>query len=101
MAWFMVILGLLASFGLLCAIWALFGWCFGSDRDGILLCLCKDGREHSLIVRYSQLRKFGLLKCPLVLIGSSMSAQEQAIVQRTHPGIEFCTPEQLPARLEK
>lgn len=100
MAWYMIVLGVLAAFGLLCALWALFGWCFGSDRGGILLCLCR-GKEHPhLLTRYRLLHRFGLLRCPLILVDSPLPPQAQDIARRAQPGIEFCTLEELPARLE-
>ena len=100
MAWYIIILGVLAAFGLLCALWALFGWCFGSDRGGILLCFCREEVHPRLLTRYRLLHRFGLLRCPLILIDSPLSPQARRILRRAHPEVDFCTLEELSARLE-
>lgn len=99
MVWYCII-GVLAAFGLLCALWTVFGGLLGSGRGGVLVCCCRDGQEVSLILRYSQLRGAGLLHCPMLVVGSPLTERERILLCRKHPGIEFCSPEELPARLE-
>ena len=99
MAWYFVV-GALAAFGLVCILWILDGCLLGRTKGGVLVCLCDGYREEALLLRYSQLRSAGLLHCPLILANSHLSPREQEILQRRHPGVEFCTMEQLPQRLE-
>lgn len=100
MAWYMIVLCVLAAFGSMCALWALFGWCFGSDKCGVLLGLCHGQPQPRLLTRYRLLHRFGLLRCPLILVGSPLPPQAREAVRHAHPEIEFCTLEELPARLE-
>ena len=100
MAWYMIVLCVLAAFGLTCTGWALFGWCFGSDKGCILLGLGRGKAWSRLLTRYRFLHRFGLLRCPLILVGSPLSPQARDALRHTHPEIEFCTLEELPARLE-
>lgn len=99
MVWYFVI-GVLAAFGMICILWMLYGGLLGRTQGGVLVCLCDGSREEALLLRYSQLRSAGLLCCPLILADSSLSLREQEILCRRHPGVEFCTMEQLPQRLE-
>ena len=99
MVWYFIV-GVLAAFGLVCIGWMLYGCLLGRTRGGVLICLCDGCREEALLLRYSQLRSVGLLHCPLILTDSSLSPREQEILLRRHPGLEFCTMEQLPRRLE-
>lgn len=96
-----ILLGVLASFGLLCMAWTLFGCLLSCGKGGALVCLCRDGtRELALVQRYSFLRAIGLIRCPMLLLGSSLSAREQALISRKYPGVEFSSLEALPSRLE-
>lgn len=99
MVWYFVI-GALAAFGLLCLLWVLYGCLLGKAKGGLWICLCDGSREENLVLRYQQLRGAGFLCCPLVLVDSTLSAKEQALLQRRCAGIEFCTKAQLPRRLE-
>lgn len=99
MVWY-VIAGTLAAFGALCALWVVCGWLLGKGSDGALICLCDGHREEALLLRYSQLRSAGLLRCPLVLVDSSFSPREQQLLCRRHPDLIFCTLDTLPAWLE-
>lgn len=99
MAWYFVI-GALAAFGLVCIFWILYGCLLGRTQGGILICICDGSREADLLLRYSQLRGAGLLHCPLILADSLLTPREQEILCRRHPGVEFCTMDALPERLE-
>lgn len=99
MAWYFIV-GALAAFGLICILWILYGCLLGKAVDGMLVCICDGCREEDLLLRYSQLRGAGLLHCPFILADSKLSPREQEILQRRHPGLEFCTLEQLVHRLE-
>ena len=89
-----VLLGLLAAFGLLCALWALFG-CFlpGSCRCTLIL-RCRAQEENGLLRRLLWLRELGLLRCRIVLSGCGISNEQREILLRRYGDIEFCDPEQ-------
>lgn len=96
-----VCLGMAAAFGVFCAAWVLFGWLLPGGIGGALVCICRPGlREEPLVRRYIWLRELGLLRVPLLLVGSSLPYEEQAHLHRRCGSIEFCSLEELPARLE-
>lgn len=96
-----IILGVLAAFGVLSGVWALFGWLFSCGIGGALVCMCRPGgQEMALVQRYSWLRGVGLIRSPMLLVGSTLSLREQALLCRKYPGIEFCSLEELAPRLE-
>lgn len=95
------LLGLFAALGFLCAVWSLLGWVFSRGQGGALVCLCRsDAREWELVHRYRWLKSFGLIRCPMLLVSTSLSHQEQQMLLRKYHDIEFCSLEELPARLE-
>lgn len=97
-----IILGTLAAFGLLCWLWGLFGWLLPGGKGNVILFLCGQGRnEDWALTRYDCLRGLGLVKGPLLIIGSTLSAREQERIQRWHRGVEFCSLEELVPRLEQ
>ena len=66
-----VVIGTLAAFGLLCMLWALFGWIFSCGKGGFIVCLCRrDGAQEAFLQRVRLLRQLGLLKAPVVLVGT-------------------------------
>lgn len=100
MAW-IIILGTLAAWGLLCILWAALGWLLPGSSGGVMLCLCRLGKvPDGVILRYCWLRGLGLMNCPLLILDSSLSRREQEIYLKKYPGIEFCSLEEVPARLE-
>ena len=83
------ILGVLAAFGLLCALWALFGWLLPGLKGGVLV-ICGTP-EPETFARIKLLRGLGFLDCPLILVGNW---------DQKFPDTEICSPEELPSRLE-
>ena len=100
MAW-LIILGTLAALGLLSVLWAATGWLLLGEDGGLIVCLCCPGHHaDGAIRRYHWLKELGLVKGPLLVLFSNYSPQEQEIMEKKYPGIEFCSLEALPARLE-
>lgn len=100
MAW-LIIIGTLAAWGVFCLLWTLLGWVLPGDDGGILLYLSTS--RHSAdgaILRHHWLRGLGIIKGPLLLLESNFSPEEQAILHKKYPGIEFCSLEALNSRLE-
>ena len=58
-----ICMGTLAAFGMISALWCLFGWLlpWGS---GVMVCTAE---EQNFIRRYYWLRDLGLVRCPLVI----------------------------------
>lgn len=81
-----VILGMLAAFGLLCALWVMFGWLIPGGKGGCLVCV---GKSFSLVKRLMWLREMGLLQCPLWVQGENLSEEERAWLRSL--GIEICS----------
>lgn len=92
MMW-MLILAVLAAFGVLSICWALFGWFLPACQDGWLLFPGKSG-SCSFVGIYLWLRGAGILKCPLVLADFDLSEPEKRFFQ--DQGIEVCSLSELP-----
>lgn len=97
-----VLMGALAAFGLVCALWAAAGWLLPGGRGAAAVCLCRPGLKELRTVRgLCRLRELGLLRCPVLLVDCGLTAGEREALCRLGQGIEFCGLEELPARLER
>lgn len=96
----MIVLTVLAAFGVLSILWALFGFLLPGQRGAVTVCIARGGgREDALLRRYRWLRDWGLVRCPLLLIDSGLTEEER--VRLIRQGAELCMPEELAARLEQ
>jgi hypothetical protein len=97
-----VILTVLAAFGVLCALWTLFGFLVSGQRGAAMVYICgADSREEQIIRHYSWLRDLGLFHGPLVLVHHGITQEEKNRLLKCRQGIEICTVEELPSRLEQ
>lgn len=87
-----VILGTLAAFGFLCALWALLGWLLPGGEGCVVVCYGPPGEE--IFTRFKWLKSLGLLNCPLLMVAEEAESCH-------FDEIEICSPEQLLARLEQ
>ncbi len=87
MLWY-VCMGVLAAFGLLCAIWVILGLFL--PRAGTVAILC-DGTEKTLVRRYFWLRELGLIRCRLILLDSRLPAAFRQQIMEKCKDIEFLT----------
>ncbi len=87
-AW--VILGALAAFGALCALWVLFGALLPGQRGTVMVCLQPD--PDAAVRRHRWLRDLGLLRCPVIVVDA---------VGADVPGVEYIEMAALTARLEQ
>jgi hypothetical protein len=95
----MILFGCLAFWGAVSVVWTVLGWLL-PKAPLILLYRCPHTHHpDGAIVRYCWLRSLGFVHGPLVIVGSC-SETEQEMLAGTYPGVEFCSPEDLPARLE-
>ena len=87
MGWY-VLLGALAAYGALSALWAAFGWLLPGLRGCALVCigLPEEGARR----RYRWLRGLGLLECPFL-----------AVTEEETEDTEVCSREELLARLTR
>lgn len=93
MIWY-VLLGLLAAFGLLCALWTMFGFVLpGSRRCGIML-LCSPEEEKNILRRLLWLRELGFLRCRIFLSGRTLTEMQRSRLQQRYGNIEFYDPAQ-------
>ena len=83
-----VVLGALAAFGLLSALWAALGWLLPSGKGCALV--CRGEPDPGIVSRWKWLRGLGLLRCPLIAVDA----------EQTNGEIEICAGEDLLARLE-
>lgn len=84
-----VILGTLAAFGALSALWTVFGWLLPGVKGCALVCWGYP--EEAVIARVKWLKGLGLLSCPLLIV-----AEEG----EDCPDGEICSGENLLSRLE-
>lgn len=95
-----ILIGGLAAFGVLCAAWCLLGWRLTGSGGTLVVVLCGSGKEETVIQRHAWLRGLGLVRGRLVLVGSMLPDRERQCLQRKYRDVEFCSLEELPARLE-
>lgn len=74
MAWY-ILVGTLAAFGLLCALWTVFGCFLPRGGEGELIFPGREG-ELNFLRRYLWLRGIGALPCTLVVIDLGLSRAE-------------------------
>ncbi len=97
-----VLIGALAAFGLVCALWALAGWLLPGGRGGGAVCLCKPGLKNLAAVRrFCLLRELGLFRGPIWLVDCGLPDEEVQELSRLGRGTELCTMEVLKERLEQ
>lgn len=91
-----LLLAVLAAFGVLSVLWALFGWLLPvCDAQWLL----GPGQPGSLgfVYLYLWLRWVGLVRCPLILADLGLSDAERVWLE--NKGIELYSLEELPERL--
>lgn len=88
-----VLLGLLAAFGLFCALWVLLGFLLPGSRRCTIILLCMPKNESALLRRLLWLRETGLLRCNIVLSGRGLTDVQRRHIRQRYPSIEFCDPD--------
>ena len=92
-----VLVGILAAFGLLCALWCIFGLWLSGSKGWVAVCFAGKGQTGALR-RCRWLRSWGLHRGRILLI-TPEGTQPEAVSRETE-NIELCTLAELPARLE-
>lgn len=93
MAWY-IIVGVLAAFGTVSALWAMLGWLLPAGKQGTLIFAGK-ADAGAFARRYLWLRGAGFLSCPLIVVEPE-DCDEAWLAEK---GIEICTLEELSFRL--
>lgn len=93
----LIVLAVLAAFGVLCALWVLFGLLLPRQSGMAAVLLCHgDPGEEPLVRRYLWLYDLGLLRFPLILVDGGDHEPRHAL-----RGIIRCTSEELLEKLEQ
>ena len=94
-----ILLGTLAAFGLVSALWVVYGLFLPREREGVLYAPARAGEnEVSFARRYLWLRELGLLRCDLVMVDLGLNPAERDWLESR--GITICGPSELSGRLE-
>lgn len=94
------LVAILAAYGLLCLGWFTAGAVLCCRRGCVLVYLCRPGKAGMPLPCHRWLHAMGLLKGPLIVVGSSLSPEAQARLTAQRENIVFCSLAELPARLE-
>ena len=84
-----VLMGALAAWGFLCALWAALGWLLPDGRGCALVCVGQP--DMGIVSRWKWLKGLGLLRCPLIAITEDPHEDSET---------EQCSRENLLFRLE-
>lgn len=90
-----VLLGMLAAFGLVCAVWLLCGLFTRNEKAGNLVYFGED--VHICAQRYIWLREMGLVSDRLLIPDDGLEEQERQWLEAQ--GIEICSRDVLTERL--
>lgn len=89
-----IVLVVLAGFGALSLLWAVFGGLLPSPRGMVLLLSCTDLTDAEMAVhRHRWLTGMGVLRCPLVVIDGGLSDEERQTLRRKD--IEIWDPDMI------
>ena len=95
-----IVLGVLAAFGALCALWTLLGLLLPIQHGAVTVCLCRGaGVDEYLLRRHRWLRDMGLIRDPLILLDDGLTETEKK--RLTQQGLIICDMAELSARLEQ
>lgn len=97
-----ILLIVMAAFGGLCILWALFGFLLPARRGAAMVCHCKEGTSEELLIRrYLWLYSTGLIRCPLILVDCGLPQQVHKHLKHRGYPIMLCAPEELQSILEQ
>ena len=95
------LIGMLAAFGTVCALWTLVSGVLPGDRGGVILCTGGEGLpELGFIRRCLLLERLGILRCRIIVMDLGLDEGARGILESHRGKIEICRPEAVPAALE-
>ena len=96
-----VLLGALAAFGMLSALWALLCFLLPAGRKVVTVCCVHTGiPEAKQIRRCRRLWDLGLVRWTLILVDMGLSPEERKWLEATCPFGEICSQDMLAERLK-
>ena len=79
----MVMMGALAAFGTLCALWLLAGVWLGGDRSGVMIyCWHGSGPGRSFVIRWRLQWDLGLIRGKLAVVDLGMTEEDKLFLAR-------------------
>lgn len=97
MIW-LLILSVLAGFGVLCLLWTFLGFLLPGQKGLSMVYVCRGEPVDALLRRYRWLQDMGLIRGRLILVDAGIPEdQKKLLVERMN--IEICTREQLADRV--
>lgn len=90
MFWY-VFFGFFAAFGVLCALWVLFGQCLPASSGCQAAVCCPKEKVIPVLRRFCWLRELGLTRCELTVIDSGLNSAQQIYIRQRYPYIHFTT----------
>lgn len=88
MFWY-VFLGFFGAFGVLCALWTVFGLFLPGSSACRMTLQCPAKQELAALRRFSWLREMGMLRAHITVINSSLTKRQQRMITQKYPYIEF------------
>lgn len=96
----LIVMAVLSAFGLLCALWVLFGFLLPGQRGATAVFLCRgEAGEEAVLRHYLWLYNTGMVRCPLLLVDCGLTQAERTRLERFP--IILCTLDELFDKLEQ
>jgi hypothetical protein len=96
----LIVWTVLGAFGLLCALWVLFGFLLPGGRGAAMVFLYRgEPGEEVVLRRYLWLYNTGLIRSPPLLVDCGLSPKDRKFLEQ-HP-IILCTAQELHDKLEQ
>lgn len=90
-----IVICVLAGFGMLSLLWALFGFLLPGHRNMAMICFDSAGKEEAVIRHYGFLHGLGLVRGPLLLIDRGLTDAEKKCLLRLGQDVRIGTWEEL------
>ena len=94
----LLILSILAVFGVLCVLWVFLGWLLPGQKGVSTVYVCRGEEIDALLRRHRWLRDMGIIRSRLIIVDEGMTEQQRRLLDGKH-GIEICAREQIADRI--
>lgn len=86
----MVLLGALAAFGALCAVWLLLASRLPGDREGLMICFWRDSAAgRGFVIRWRLQWDLGLLRGKLAVVDLGLTEEDRVFLARWGRNVEI------------
>ena len=96
---FWIVISVFAAFGLLCTLWACFGFLLPGQNRAVTVYCCHGESVDALIRRQRWLRDMGLVSGKLIIVDCGITGQQRKMLMQKS-WIEICQPEGLMQAIE-